>query len=333
MDREFIQFNSKSYLFEGNFQSLSENKNQSNSQASMLYLNMFIQDINSSLIPLGGKNISRKPFAISTSPNDQKNLIRSNLLFHNGFFTKHDLFTPLEESITQFFSENGSSLFLNGNCFYEIIPIEINDKSLRKLINENIPVYILRRIPGRLILLGNYYIQPIPKALWKQVKKRYVLIPKDSVWKVKMPTEPYPFQQTKVIINGLKEGSKKFDTATKMFNEMRTGKLNYSGSFYTDFDQYISYISKSWGWGIRNLILQNSLEFYTVYRMINYSYALSCFRENILEQMNILLERLQQNFRISIDGLVSSSQVVELKRKILSNQISFKEVLDIISFY
>jgi hypothetical protein len=142
---------------------------------------MFLEDLGTSIIPIGGRRFTGKPFSVSISPSEQQNKIKINLLFPSEFHSYDRLYSTMEETVSGFIEDCAKRLVVRGTQYYEIVPASINPEMVIENLNLSEPVFVIINISGRVLKLGGVYIQFIHKNLLKKVNKKFFIIPSSSV--------------------------------------------------------------------------------------------------------------------------------------------------------
>ncbi|MBM7131267.1 hypothetical protein [Dyella mobilis] len=92
-----------------------------------------------------------------------------------------------------------------------------------------------------------------------------------------------------------------------------------------------SIVTYQWGWNYRDWSMDNSTEFFDVYRRLREERAKVMFRDHIIGEINKLFSRLSIHCVLSVDGLLTLSEVDALEKNLISGELSFSDLLDRVS--
>lgn len=323
MKRDLIHFEPQSIFFH-------TDSVYSRYQDKTFYAHMFLEDLGTSIIPIGGRRYTGKPFSVSISPFEQQHKTKINLLFPSEFHSYDRLYSTMEETVSGFIEDCAKRLVVRGTQHYEIVPASINPEMGKENLNLSEPVFVLINISGRVLKLGGAYIQFIPKNLWKKVNKKFVILPASSVWQVSIPRKIGGTRSVEEILKGLFIAGGKYRAEMKILEEGISKKGTFDvNSYYRNAESYVAWLTRSWGWDIRTSLQRYSLEYYQIYRRIVSAYTLAVFRELIFEDMNSLLSRIGYGCQMKMDGLPASFNISEIFSKLENKEISFKEAYDL----
>jgi hypothetical protein len=323
MKRNQLHVEPKSVYFHSN-NIFSDNRDR------MFYAHMFLEDLGNSIMPIGGKRFTGKPFSISVSPDNEQPRTRINILFpsENNSYESH--YSTIEETVSGFIEDCAKNLIINGPQHYEIAPVSTNPEISASDIELCPPMFTLINISGKIIKIGNIFIQLIPSSLWRRVKKKYIILPRNSVWQISIPKRIGGDKDVRGMLKGLFIAGGKYQTQTKIIERGLIRQLNFDTSaYFRGVDAYVAWFTKSWGWDIRSGLQRYTLDYYQFYRRIMFSYALAIFREHIFGRMNLLLGQIGYESQMKLNGLPSSSDIFALFIRLKNKELSFKEVIDL----
>jgi hypothetical protein len=272
---------------------------------------MFIKDIQLNIMPIGGISKQEK-FSIKFQGRRSDCDKAKKLVRQLGEFDKYEESEMSCDAVDNVVK----NIVWDGQAYYEIV----KDKK---------QTYLNSFTSRNLFKIFNWYIQIIPpkdRGLWK---RKYSIINKKDVWKIKIPKKLGGKKKYKKIIKNLGN----YDGFGPKFytQNMKNGVFDTSFNFL-DYRRkskiYVNLSTKNWGWNRRDWSQDNCTEFYTFYRMLNFKYAQALLRESIIEEINCLLKRLSINCKLIMKGIPTSKKILKIRKKMVLGQISFNEVSD-----
>ena len=293
------------------------------------YSSIFVENITTSIMPIGWKKHFGQPYFIKITPNNDEMKTKINILFPSEFHSCEDIYDNLENTISGFISNCVSSLLLHGRQYYEIVPVTINTKYNK--IDHILPcdAFTLVKISGVVIQIGKFFVQFVPHKLWSKFDKKFIVLSSKSIFKLNFPRIIGGKRTLNNIIKGLNIADGEHKTVSQLLEQNLVEKLQFKiKDYYKELDVNKARLIGSWGSLIRMTSNNNSLEYYEVYKEIQYSYTLALFREYICTEIEKLLKNIGCNCEITIEGITSSTEIEKLKIKLQSKEISFKEIFD-----
>ncbi|NSW54234.1 MAG: hypothetical protein HPY85_17160 [Anaerolineae bacterium] len=303
-------------------------------QDRAFYAHMFLEDFGTSIMPIGGRRYSGKPFSVSVLPDEKQHRIKVNLLFPSEYHSYDKLYSPMEETVSGFIEHCAKRLIVRGTQYYEIVPASVNPEMVKGTPNFTEPVFVLVNISGRVKKLGGVYIQFIPKNLWNKVHKKFVLLPASSVWQVSIPKEIVGTRSIEKVLKGLFVAGGKHQVEMKLIDEGILKKGTFDVDAYNrNVELYVAWLTRYWGWDVRSSLQRYTLEYYQIYRRIVSAYSLAIFREYIFQNMNSLLRKIGYGCQMDMDGLPTSFSISQMFTKLEEKGISFKEAYDLTNIH
>ena len=277
---------------------------------------MFASDVQLAIMPIGGRrryapNFSAEIQGCSEQISLVTDIIRS--LAERGRETHGtaELLCYAVDSIAM-------QLAWNGRMVCEVIRDDKNGE-VRRL--QNFTTRRLFRAFGR-------YIQLIPKAdrgLWK---KSHAFIPAKDIWEITMPRALGGSFGHRVMLRKL---SWFRYMAPWLAGDLTEGRQ----PAYYNFQEHnrkskmsVATITASWGWDHRESSTQNWTEFYLYYRQLQFKWAQACLREHIVKELNRLFGRLGIEAEVVVNGLPTTSDILEIRRQMCEGNISFDEAFN-----
>lgn len=246
-------------------------------------------------------------------------------------YRKHNL----TDAIGEFISDTAGLLAYWGSIHYEINPaIEVKKNDLGE---PQYKLFRLLRIPGKIWKFGSVYVQLIPRRLLGENKLLFKIIPAKSVWVLSIPSNLGGTKKHRQMMNSLRFAGltiPEFVTnrmnksiATKEFTQ-NLGLPEFSFSEFNQIQkQAIASESSLWGWPIRNLLREETLEFYQIYRQIKFSQALCILREYILGRINDLINQKLSTSILSFNDLPNYSDLKIIEEDFIAGRISLEDAL------
>lgn len=279
---------------------------------------MFCEDIVNHVIPVGIRSRSRQEyneFSISLQ-GDQDGRQKSKQLI--GQLTEFETGeVDVENLICDAVTRIAGSLAWQGRAVFEIV----FDK-------ENLTPYIFEapskgtwRIPGGIL-------QVIPYSDWETCNKKYVFVPSNRIWLLKIPPVLGGFRGHSKILKGIG----RYPSVSPGFIQQDLALLNKFDvqNYGTRLNSYSQRITKTWGWDYRRLTSEDTTEFFAFYRMLKFYWAQTQLRGHIINELNGLLSRLNLHCEIVVRGLPTTEDILRAQNKLSAGRISFNDVIDFI---
>ena len=236
---------------------------------------------------------------------------------------KHAYPNDDKEAISDRVNEIAEHLSWKGRALYEIIlsKREVNEYSMYGFST------------ARLIKVLGFYIQVVPLADYKYIKKRLIVLPLKEVFDIAMPSCLGGVSGYRKVLYKLR----RFDALGPKFWQRDLAKrkrtptfnlLEYSGLV----EAYQSRVTKVWGWNRRDYSLENNTEYYSIYKKIVLASAQAQLRKHILGEINKLLQRLMIAASIEVNDLPSPEDISKIRDELEAGKMSFTRALDLISF-
>jgi hypothetical protein len=184
--------------------------------------------------------------------------------------------------------------------------------------------------PQRLFQLPKYFIQIVPKADREECGRRIVLLPREIVWKISIPNLLGGHSGYRRTLRRLA----RFDSIAPSFwrNELGQGGLEKSSFNFMEYrreiDIYQARATRKWGWNGRDNSVDKRTEFALFYRLITFKWAQSTLREHILNELNLLLKRLEIGAAVQLSGLVTSVEILRLREEMVAGTIPYAKALE-----
>lgn len=281
------------------------------SQKSSFYKNMFIQDVVTGFFPIKLNHDEDDIQAIIEGEDKELDILKSILNSFNRNSESYDENTLVKYAIEGIAQE----IAWSGDAIYEIY--RENDKEI-KFIN---------LISSKFINLYFFYIQLPPK----NKPLAYKFINKKSIWKISIPKS----LQKKYSYRSILSSIDKFDSIMpKAFkNDLYNGSNSYFNYDSTKYKEkqfvYINNLTSEWGWNQRSMSDDVTTEFFKNYKYLKFHLAQAIYREHILNELNNLFKSINLKISIRLEGVASSKDHEEHIKKYLKNEVGYEEIFDI----
>jgi hypothetical protein len=117
-------------------------------------------------------------------------------------------------------------------------------------------------------------------------------------------------------------------TATAMVQEQH--KVRFDVNAYSRLQvAYQAVAVRNWGWSGRDTSLNHWTEYYLFDRTLRFQHALALLRQHVVAEINELLTgRLNLDVRVSLEGLPSADEVVLVRERMATGELSIGEAYD-----
>ncbi|MCZ7673801.1 MAG: hypothetical protein M5U34_45125 [Chloroflexi bacterium] len=290
-------------------------------------------------MPIGGTSRRRPDFSISIEPENPENrslltrifLGRDRYNYHNWHYRDPNL----TQTISKFIEDAAFTLVYKGTEHYEIVRdtwptanSEKNDSTIQDTSETTEVVLSPQRIPGRIIRLPGFYLQLIPRSEWKNIGKKIIAIPAHDVWTLQIPQRLGGARGHEKLLRTLVLASNPLPrfVLDDMAQFSDTSYFSHN-EFHTNQQLAVARETAIWGWPSRDIWMENTLEYFRIYRHLRFAFSMAVLREYILDSMNKLLERINFSSRISLKGLPSPKEIEEHLEKLEEGQVTFDDAL------
>jgi hypothetical protein len=186
----------------------------------------------------------------------------------------------------------------------------------------------------RLYKLPGFYIHHVPPPDQELFGSRFIVAPATTVWDLGMPEQLGGTKEYLRVLRGLKRYK---GTFPQLFQEdLRSGHLTshfHSSDYIRWREAHKAHLTSLWGWPRRNTALDHETEFFHFYRTITFRWAQAILRDHIITKINMLLQRLQIDSQITIQGLLSPASILEVRQQMTAGTISFGDAFEKTSIF
>lgn len=286
--------------------------------AHNLNVHMFTEDVHLAVMPIEGRSRAKDEFSITLNGSKEECERAQQLIGNIGRFDRHNLTGSISDAV----DEIARRLSWEGCAVYEIIPDE-----------SDVP-YLYGFTSTNLLKLFGWFIQIIPKGDWELWGKKCALVHSSKIWRIEMPKSLGGRRGYVGIINRLK----RFDLIGPKFwrVDLESSKQSdlYDFQMYNRKSEiYRSKVTRTWGWNRRDWSQERTTEFFCFYKQATFRWAQAVLREHIIAELNILLHRLGIECEIVVSGLPTTSEIQEIRRKLLTGELSFASAADKVSVF
>lgn len=117
-------------------------------------------------------------------------------------------------------------------------------------------------------------------------------------------------------------------TATSLVQEQHEVRFDVNG--YNRLQAaYQAVAVRNWGWSGRDTSLNHWTEYYLFDRTLRFQHALALLRQHVVAEINeVLTRRLVLDVRVSLEGLPSPDEVVRVRERMATGELSIGEAYD-----
>jgi hypothetical protein len=284
-------------------------------QQLSLETHMFSEDIRNGVLPIGGTSHAKHDFKIRIEGeaehcNKVLALCDSIVEYRSSNIT---------DRVCRFFQEIINSLSWRGRVLFEIV-------------RDNEDFLLHEFTDKRLFHIPPYYIQLIPISDRRilGVSNFFATINKANVWTLSMPPALGGFKGYRQILKKLQ----KYNHVVPEFIQSNyesyfKGQTTFNFNEYVHIKEIYTYrATKRWGWNRRKYDLQDKTEFYLVYQHLTQQLAMCILREHVAEEFNELIKRIGWECKVIVEGLPTSSEVLDIRSKLLNGETTFTDALE-----
>jgi len=293
---------------------------------------MFIEDLRMGIMPIGGRaEKENKDFSIELEPycEDVENLIIGSL--SSRFGTTRD---NLNACVSDFINEAAHTLAFFGKAYFEIVfyfsdnlKSEIKKFRIKNILNESINEFF------------GLYWQFLPKSLIKESqikKKRFNVIPKEKLLVLKMPRKLGGVRRYRQLLKRIYLIGQESILPIFALEDMKDNRISkgFDSVGYREVQNFIlAKVTRKIGWDGRGKFREMFLDFYQVYRYLEFQRTKAILRKYILNELNRTLVKVGKvmgfEAKIKINGLSTESYIRDLISKLEKGELEFSEALRI----
>lgn len=290
------------------------------------YTYMLMEDLRLGIMPIAGRTANSNFAIIIKPPSDEiENLIRIGLKAHRGEPS------DITEAVCNFVKEAAHIIAYYGKVYYEIVLFYTNENKSKidGFVFENIASYSLRKRMGS-------YCQFIPKRVIEERGddlKRYISFNKDELLIIPFPIQMGGAKKMRRVVSDLQWISKysipEFALKNMACQQQTKG---YDFKTYTENqDVFLAKITRDLGWTARGLISERSLEFYQIYRYLEFQKTKAILRNHIIKSLNNTLifigDKMAFKAEIEVNGLLSPQDYDRNIEKLIEGSLGFSEAM------
>lgn len=291
-----------------------------------LYTHMLVEDLHLGVMPIGGRS-DNPDFVVKLVPPSEEvaKLVREALPSSLG--REPDL----TRAVCHFIDEAANIIAYFGKAFYEIV-YYFSDNS-----RENIEGFEFERImnPSVFSLFG-IHMQVVPREIRNHrsdLASPIVVLPRGETLVVSFPGQLGGASRYRKLLSQLQWFGRSVVpdfAAQDMARQKQTSGYDFS-VYKRNQSVLLASITKHLGWTARQLFNEESLEFYQIYRILEFHKCKAILREHILNQINRSLhlvgKRIGFKARIEVEGIPQSKDYDEHIEQLLSGELSFSDAL------
>lgn len=278
---------------------------------------LFTRDLPLGLVPYQSSGRASS-FSVTLEPHSDEVAEWLTQFLHIGQYRQHDLSSATEqflETTVTFMAHTGEAFFELGGSMAESKPPGL-PAALYPL-----PPGPVRRVPGR-------YLQVVPSADRKAFDgKRYLSVPADRMWNVRLPRElGTPRQHRRML--------KQLTRLSETLPDFALQSPDLGRSEYYDFSSHRQAIeillertTNRWGTIPSLFKVDGTSEYYLFARRLRWQRSQALLRDHILCELNALLARLGLSSRVVISGLPGPDQIDVVIRQLQAGEIDVDEAM------
>jgi hypothetical protein len=223
-----------------------------------------------------------------------------------------------------FIEESAQSLFHYGKAVFEVVCVKTDEGAISLLKFHSVYSPSIRRILG-------VYVQNIPwkTAKFSRIKAGIKIIPSKNILYVKFPRKLGGIRAYRKVVRDLGFISKELLPPFHLEALKNQNNVGFNFSEYI-WQRYImkGKITRKYGWDQRKQNNNDTLEYYSIYRHLEFAKSQAIIREHILEKLNAKLKDNPVSLANAIvcENILSSSVVDEEFKKLKLGDTEFTEL-------
>ena len=286
-----------------------------------LNLSMFLEDIQSGIMPIRGESDRVPSFAvdIQVGPSDEPRVVAilESLprRYQYGGYSWRNLEELLSDAVKKFAFE----LVWTGCSIHKVFWDERNGGVYHL---QNFTYEWLFRAFGR-------YTWITPKADRHLHDKTYSIVPAKDIWNIVMPKELGGYRGYRAMLRNLA----RFPNIAPPFLMDQLSRQELPMDFDPKHHErerafFVAKVTKRCGWNQRDFELENWSGFYDFYRILTLKWAQACLREYIVKELNQLFRRLDIEAEIVVKGLPTAREILKIRQQMYEGEISFLDAAE-----
>jgi hypothetical protein len=274
---------------------------------------LFTRDIPLGVMPIRGSR-DRPEYSVALDPPDPATSDWLAHFIHIGQFG-HD---RLDEALVEFVETATHYMAYAGEVFFEIVP---GDGTSR-------PDQLAPLAPGQVRHLPGRYLQTVPKADRQAFDGvRFVTIPAEQMWQVKLPRDLATPRQHRRTLRRLGKLSRVMPDFA-----LNSGDLGRSAHY--DFTAHrkaceigLERATNRWGTIPSLFQVEGTTEYYLFARRLQWQRSQAILREHLIAELNGFLLRLGVPHTVVVTGLPSPEQIEVTLRKLHAGEVDVAEAM------
>lgn len=279
-------------------------------------LNMFLQDIQLGIMPIGGESDRAPKFAVEIrgGPSDKPHVLAILESLTRRYQHNWHSQPPLDELLIDAVKAIVLELVWEGRSVHKIFWDEKNDGVYRL---HAFAYQWLFRVFGR-------YTRILPEAHWHPDENIYDVSTETDIWDIMMPKKLGGYQGHRAMLKKLARCPDIVPAILKNTVSLHEWPKHFNAKHYAqEVKLYVARATKRWGWNQRDYNSENWNEFYGMYRSVTLKWAQACLREHIIKELNQLFLRLQIDAEIVVGGLLTAWEILRIRKQMCEGKISF----------
>jgi len=266
------------------------------------------EELHLGVLPIGGRSRHHQNFDIELVGQDSE--IAMNVLSSLERVNRRNV----KESVCDIVNNLAQNLTYSGFIRYEIVEQEKG--------------FSLHYIPGQCFYdIGIAGVQVIPRQQQDHIKKVIIARTKKHIWKLTFPKKICSWKRYRKILDALAKNTPLIPPQINS-SELYDPSLGFDMSLYSkESKKYIYSILNDIGGAQRETNLNYMTEYYLMNRIIRMKLSNVLLREHLIEEINLLFNRLKIDSIVIIKGLPSSYDIQEALNELQKGNVGVDEAL------
>jgi len=291
-----------------------------------LYTHMLVEDLHLGIMPIGGKS-ENADFTVRLEPASIETEAMVSISLPSHFGREIDL----TRAVCHFMDEAANILAYFGKAYYEIVYYYSDESRSR------IEGFEFESIMKQCVFSPfGIPIQIVPLRVMqerKDITGPIVLLPRKELMVLSFPKELGGVAGHRRLLSQLQWLSGSTVPAFAMEDMARQKKTQgYDFSVYKrNQNAFLARITRRLGWTARQLFNEESLEFYQIYRILEFEKSKALLRLHILNQLNrslhIVGKRMGFKAKIILEGIPIPEGFDKSMEQLVKGELSFSEAI------
>lgn len=288
-----------------------------------MFVHMFLQDVSLSVMPVGGlrRDGATSPVKLEPPNRDVEKLVVSS-------FQGHSYARPLAEAVCDFLQDCARTVLLYGEACFEIVYLS------RPADGRAVAFQLARVTAGTVVRRRGRLVQHLPPAVAAKRKlPDHVELDPKSVIIFEAPQ--YAKGELHRVVGALGELGTRMLPPEFVYRDLRAGlqQATYDAKGHIRTRNLaLASATQLTGWNARNLLLDDTLEFYWMHRQLLFHRFVIELRDGLLATLNEVLRRAGSEIGFSgalrLQGLPTLEDVEAAQDHLRKGDRSFAALLE-----